>query len=205
VPIVGAMELMLPRAILFDMDGTLTEPMLDFAAIKGEMGIGDRPILEAVAEMDAAGRERANAILDRHESQAAEESLLNPGCGELIKWIGAKGIATAVITRNSRRCAEIVMGKHGFAFEVLITREDGKFKPDPAPLLLACERLGVASSEAWMVGDGQYDVEAGNAAGIKTVWVSHGRTRPFAAEPWRVVRDLPELSRMLADCFDKRG
>ena len=38
-----------PRALLFDMDGTLTEPMLDFARIKSEMGIGDQAILEAMA------------------------------------------------------------------------------------------------------------------------------------------------------------
>ena len=40
-----------PRAVLFDMDGTLTEPMLDFPRSKAEMGIGQRPILEALAEV----------------------------------------------------------------------------------------------------------------------------------------------------------
>lgn len=40
-----------PRVILFDMDGTLTEPLLDFPRIKADMGIGNRPILEALAEM----------------------------------------------------------------------------------------------------------------------------------------------------------
>ena len=40
-----------PKAILFDMDGTLTAPMLDFPRIKAEMGIGERPILEALAEL----------------------------------------------------------------------------------------------------------------------------------------------------------
>ena len=46
-PIVDA-----PRALLFDMDGTLTEPALDFPAIKAAMGIPlQRPILEALAEM----------------------------------------------------------------------------------------------------------------------------------------------------------
>jgi FMN phosphatase YigB (HAD superfamily) len=51
-----------------------------------------------------------------------------------------------------------------------------------------------------MIGDGQFDVEAGLAAGMKTVWLSHGRTRPFAAEPWRTVRDLHELATMLRAC-----
>ena len=52
-----------------------------------------------------------------------------------------------------------------------------------------------------MVGDGRYDVEAGLAAGIRTVWVSLGRSpRPFAAEPWRTVADLPELTDLLRGC-----
>jgi phosphoglycolate phosphatase-like HAD superfamily hydrolase len=53
-----------------------------------------------------------------------------------------------------------------------------------------------------MVGDGQYDVEAGLAAGIATVWVSHGRIKPFAAEPQRVVHDLQELTMVLQDCLN---
>jgi FMN phosphatase YigB (HAD superfamily) len=51
-----------------------------------------------------------------------------------------------------------------------------------------------------MVGDGQYDVEAGNAAGLRTVWVSHRRSRPFAAVPWREVADLCELAALLKSC-----
>jgi len=52
----------LPRAILFDMDGTLTEPLLDFPRIKAEMGIGQRPILEALAEMDEQSRHIAELV-----------------------------------------------------------------------------------------------------------------------------------------------
>ena len=75
-----------PTAVLLDMDGTLTEPMLDFPRIKADMGIGDRPILEALAELDAAARSAAEAALLRHEDRAAENSTLNPGCRELLDW-----------------------------------------------------------------------------------------------------------------------
>lgn len=182
------------------MDGTLTEPMLDFAAIKAEMGIGDRPILEAMASMDAVTRAAAECVLHRHEELAATQSTLNAGCQTLLDWIEGKRIRTAIITRNSRRSADAVFARHGLRFEVLITREDGRFKPDPAPLLLACDRLGIPPANAWMVGDGQYDIEAGLAAGTRTVWVSHGRARPFAADPWRTVKNLPELSTLLTLC-----
>ena len=73
------------------MDGTLTKPMLDFPAIKAEMGIGSRPILEAMAEMDANARVAAEEILDRHEETAAMKSDLNDGCDALLDWIAAPG------------------------------------------------------------------------------------------------------------------
>jgi FMN phosphatase YigB (HAD superfamily) len=48
-----------------------------------------------------------------------------------------------------------------------------------------------------MVGDGHHDIEAGIAAGMPTVWVSHGQPRRFAAEPWQTVPDLPGLLDLL--------
>lgn len=189
--------LILPRAILFDMDGTLTEPFLDFDRIRRDMGIGDGPILEALHALDGRRRRDAEAALHRHEENAAANSTLNPGCRGLLEWIEAAGIGTALITRNTRRSVEAFFARHKLHCKVWITREDGRFKPDPSPLLEACRRLSVKPTEAWMVGDGQFDVEAGNAAGARSVWVSHGRAKPFAAEPWKIVRDLVELREVL--------
>lgn len=189
-----------PRALLFDMDGTLTEPCLDFPAIKAAMGIAvTQPILEALAEMSAEQRAAAEAILHEYEDRAAQESRLNRGCDRLIEWIARRGFKTALITRNSRKSVACVLGRHGLSFDVLITREcaNGKYKPDPTPLRIACAQLGVHADQAWMIGDSYHDVDAGAAAGISTVWVSHGHARTFASEPWRTVRDLPELLDLL--------
>ena len=186
-----------PRALLFDMDGTLTRPMLDFPRIKAEMGIGDRPILEALAQLAPDARRTAEAVLLRHEEQAARESSLNDGCHDVLAWIRSRGIATALITRNSRTSVETVLRAHGLKVDVILSREDAAPKPDPQPLRLACERLGVEPRDAWMVGDGQYDIEAGLAAGITTVWISHGRDRTFTAKPSNVVENLCELQLLL--------
>ena len=189
-----------PRALLFDMDGTLTEPALDFAAIKAAMRIPlERPILEALAEMSAEDRAAAEEILHEYEDRAAVESRLNRGCESLIDWIAHGRYKTALITRNSRRSVACVLGRHGLSFDVLITREcaNGKYKPDPTPLRMACAQLGVTPDEAWMIGDSYHDVNAGIAAGIRTVWISHGAARSFASEPWRTVRNLPELLELL--------
>jgi HAD superfamily hydrolase (TIGR01509 family) len=192
---------MRPSALLFDMDGTLTRPMLNFPRIRAEMGIaGNQPILEALAAMEPDTRQRAQAVLLRHEEAAAADSALNDGCEQLVRWIRDRDIPLALITRNSRRSADVVLKKHGLVIDLLATRDDGAFKPDPAPLLLACKRLGIAAAHAWMIGDGRYDIEAGQAAGMKTVWLSHGReNREFDAAPWRVVTDLYDLINLLRE------
>lgn len=183
------------------MDGTLTEPLLDFPLIKAEMGIGERPILESLAQMAPAKRAVAEGILHRYEDQAAATSTLNPGCRELLAFLHGRRITTALITRNRRASVQTVLARHHLRFDVLITREDGPFKPDPAPLLDACRQLGISPAHAWMIGDGEYDVQAAISAGCRPVWVSHGRSRYFNAEPWRTVNDLVELTELLRLCL----
>lgn len=197
------MPLRRPAALLFDMDGTLTEPLLDFPKIKADLGIGNRPILEALAEMGPEQRWVADEILFAHEERAARESTLNAGCRELLGFVEEMRWPTAIITRNSLASAKAVFARHGLSFEVLVTREDGRYKPHPAPLELACEKLSVDVRAAWMIGDGQYDVEAGNAAGCATIWISHGREKPFSAEPSATVRDLHQLTQLLRACRNK--
>jgi HAD superfamily hydrolase (TIGR01549 family) len=198
-------EIIRPIAILFDMDGTLTEPMLDFPRIKADMGIGPGPILESLAQLDANRRREAETVLHRHEELAAANSKLNHGCEDLLAWLDAQNIPTALITRNSRLSAQTLLTRHGLQIAHVITREDGPFKPSPEPLHLACHRLGLNGDgqstsvydSIWMVGDGQYDVEAAHAAAIRSVWISHGKERPFDAEPWMTIADLIELTTIL--------
>ncbi len=180
------------------MDGTLTCPLLDFDAIRAEMQITG-PILEAMRGMSPERLATAQAILDRHESRAAEQSTLNDGCDELLGWLREHDIRSALITRNSRASVDIVLAKHGIHghFDLLISRELSPTKPHPFPLLHACEQLGVDKHDTWMVGDGSHDVEAGVAAGIRTVWISHGERRSFAAEPTHEIRTLRELIELL--------
>lgn len=178
-----------PKAVLFDMDGTLTVPMLDFDAIRAEMGVSG-PILEAMRGLDAEQLSAAADVLDRHERLAAERSELNDGCREVLAWLYERRVPTALVTRNSRASVRTVLDRHGLRFDLLVSREDGPPKPHPEPVSRCCRAFGLSAAEAWMVGDGSHDVEAGNAAGTPTVWVSHGRMRAFEAQPWREVDDL---------------
>ncbi len=188
------------RAIIFDMDGTITEPYLDFGWIRERIGMkaDDGPILEAMERMSAADRARAEEVLIACEAEAAEASLLNPGVTDLLDWLTGNRFRTAVLTRNSRVSVETVLAKHRLRFDLVRTREDGAIKPSPEPVLAICRALEVEPSRAWMVGDYLFDVQSGGAAGAKTVLLW---TRPdlpeWHGEADHVIRELKELIPLL--------
>lgn len=193
-----------PAALLFDMDGTLTRPMIDFDAIRAEIGIRG-PILEAIRGFDAERMARAHAVIDRHERDAAERSELNDGCVALLADVLRRGLPTALITRNSAASTRIVLDRHGLAFGHVFHRENGPAKPDPESVWQACRALGVEASNCWMIGDGRHDIEAAVAAGAVGIWLAHGDRSPdFAAPPDAVIASLVELQALLAATLDSR-
>jgi len=182
--------------VIFDMDGTLTLPFLDFRRIRAEIGLPE-PLLETMMALPPGPeRDRAFSILERHEDEAAEKSELSGGARETLDLLRARGVRTAVVTRNSRKSAERVLEKHALAFDLVVTREDAPAKPRPEPLLLISDRLEVPPAEALMVGDYKYDVMAGRAAGMRTALLLLGEKRPpwlDEARPDHLLRRLDDL------------
>jgi len=182
------------RLVIFDLDGTLTEPYLDFDRIRAEIGLGPGPILEAMAHMSSEMRARAEAVLRRHEAEAAANSRLQEGAARVLGELKRRGICTAVLTRNSRISVEQVARKHGLVFDCVRTREDGPIKPSPEPVRAACRAMGVRPEETWTVGDHLFDIQAGRAAGATTVLMLGDRAVPdYADQADHVIRRLDEL------------
>jgi HAD superfamily hydrolase (TIGR01549 family) len=183
------------KAVIFDMDGTLTRPALDFDEIRREIGLGNGPILEALPDMPADQRARAEAILRRHEDRAAARSELQPGAADVVAAVRAAGMSAALMTRNSARSVKVFQTRHGIDFDLLRTRDDGPMKPSPEPILAICRSLGVAPDETWSVGDFHYDLLCGAAAGSTTVLLldADGDRPGWADEADYVIHALPEL------------
>ena len=162
-----------PRAVIFDMDGTITRPILDFPRIKREIGAGDMPILEFLASIeDEDDRRAARDKVDRWEREAAEASTLNPGVTEVLDFLAAGRIRTAILTRNNRESVDTVMKKHRLSFDVIVTADDAlPPKPSPEPVRHIADALGVDVGDVLMVGDFRYDVECGRQAGARTVFL----------------------------------
>jgi HAD superfamily hydrolase (TIGR01509 family) len=181
-------------AVIFDLDGTLTKPHLDFDAIRAEIGLPPGPILESLAHLDPVGRVRADAILTRHEWEAAEAAVLYEGAVEVVADCRRRGLATAVLTRNTRPIVDYLIGRFGFTFDAIRTREDGAIKPSAEPVLSICAQVRAEPGRSIVVGDFLFDIMSGQAAGTRTVlMVGDGPVPEFASRADHVIRALAEL------------
>ena len=185
----------LKSAVIFDFDGTITKPCLDFDAIRAEIGIeGSVPILEAMAGFDDQSRRRAEQVLTRHEWEAAKNAELRDGAAEVIASCRARGHPVAILTRNTRTTLEYVLGRYDLIVDATRTRDDGTIKPSPEPVYSICREIEADPSRSWMVGDHLFDVLTGRAAGARTVLLAGDKPNPdHVREADHVIRCLTEL------------
>lgn len=181
------------KAILWDMDGTLLNPngsirdALDaalrfggfapFAPEEVLIGMPLRDILHKRTN-DAAAIE---AMVEEFRRISYEEAwrmvAWYDGVRKTVAWCREQGWKTAVVTTKGEHEADLLLRNLGDRdlFDAVVGDDDVRaLKPDPAPVLEACARVGVAPSDAVMVGDTRYDVEAGHAAGCATIGVAWG-------------------------------
>ena len=180
------------RAVIFDLDGTITQPYFDFDAIREEIGL-DRdggPVLEALEGMTAQDRQRAERILHRHEERAVAASTLNSGAGETLSELRSRGIPIGVLTRNLKRNAEGVAAKHGLHFDAVVGREDGPAKPDAFGVRYLCRHFSVEPAETLLVGDYLFDLLCARSAGAIPVLIDSPHQREDFANHADVVIDF---------------
>ncbi len=185
--------------VLFDLDGTLTQPMIDFARLKEQIGLppeGD--ILTDIAAFPPRQRRRALLRIEAAELEAARRAEAAPGAVQLVSDLQRRGIYTVVLTRNCRACLDLTLERLGLTVDLSLAREDAAPKPDPDGILKACHQLHIPSEHMLVVGDYKYDVEAGRLAGCPTALVRNNDRRTFTCEPTLTVENLVELHRIIA-------
>ncbi len=188
------------RAVLFDFDGTLTEPGdLDFDHFRKQIGCpAGKPVLEFLASLPAEQRACAEGLLDEFEIEAANRARANPGAEDLVRFLREIGLPCAILSRNSRRSLEAALRRLPFptdSFQAILTRDDEiPVKPDPDSVRTAAARLRVAPSELLCVGDFIFDIHAGRGAGAPTVLLTNGPEAPeWANEADRVIPSMSDL------------
>jgi HAD superfamily hydrolase (TIGR01509 family) len=193
------------KAVIFDLDGTITQPYFDFDAIRQEIGLArdSGPVLESMEKMSPQQRQRAEEILHFHEQQAVTASKLNPGARQTLSRLRAKGIPIGILTRNKRTNAFAIARKHNLEFDAVIGREDGPVKPDAFGVLQLCRQFGVEPAETLLVGDYLFDLLCAKAAGaVAVLLANHDRAGEFAEHADFCI---PNISGILEIIENKNG
>ncbi len=193
--------LRMPKAVLFDLDGTLVDSAPDITAainellanrklpplaleqVKSMIGNGVRKLIErafaasgqplARAELNEANHEMA-PIYRRHLTLLTR---LMPGAAETVAQLHVAGIAMGVATNKPQASTRAILLHFGLIerLRVIVGGDAVNHgKPAPDSLLIALDRLGVEPSDALMVGDSVTDVIAARAAGMAVALVRGG-------------------------------
>ncbi len=204
-----------PRAILFDLDGTLVDSAPDLASamnrIRQRRGLSPTPyaVLRPHASAGARGligaafglvpgddgyEELRIEFLDCYASDIAAESRLFDGVETLLSALQQDGIAWGIVTNKAARFTDALVPRLALSQAACVISGDTTphAKPHPAPLLEAARRLGVTPDACWYVGDDLRDIEAGRAAQMRTVSVGWGYGNPLHPEPWHADWHAPD-------------
>ena len=196
------------RGIVFDMDGTLTTPNLDFAEMYKRCGVAPSDdLLEAVSKMDDAGQAKAHKVIENMEDEGRRTLNLEPGVLELADWLRFHKVPCALVTRNSALSVEHFMIRLWSPLGLpplspAISRDDAlPPKPDPAALKAIAEDWKASPSELLMVGDSpSNDVVFGKRFGCATALVDSGR-KHLEVEAGKTLESPGELDLFLWSSF----
>jgi len=186
------------KAVLFDLDGTLIDSAPDLGAAADKMrtdrGLPSLP-LDTYRPMAGAGARGMLGIafgmtpehpefpamreefFRNYECCMTQRTYVFEGVAQLISTLLERDVAWGVVTNKSMRfTAPLTRGMPLFATARTVVGGDSTphSKPHPAPLLEAARQVGVKPIECVYVGDDLRDVQAGKAAGMRTVAATYG-------------------------------
>jgi phosphoglycolate phosphatase len=190
------------RAAIIDLDGTMVDTADDFTAalngmlarigtrpteraeVIGYIGKGSENLIRSVLAVRFSASQAAAQFDDALAIYQTEYARINglhstvfPDVASGLMALRELGLSLACVTNKPHRFAMELLTKFGLAeyFKVVLGGDSlPQKKPDPLPMLTACERLDVHPREAVAIGDSENDALAGRAAGMATLTVPYG-------------------------------
>ncbi|MBX9905681.1 MAG: phosphoglycolate phosphatase [Burkholderiales bacterium] len=195
-------------AVLFDLDGTFADTAPDLGravnAMRAARGLTPVPLADTrrVTSLGARGLlgvgfgitpEHADYLAMRdeflriYENNLCRDTVLFPGMAALITRLEQRNITWGIVTNKAERFAKPLMQQLGYATRaacIIGGDTTGHMKPHPAPLLAAATTINIAPQSCIYVGDDERDIQAGRAAGMRTVAVRFGYLNGSSPDLW---------------------
>lgn len=210
-----------PRAVVFDLDGTLLDSLpLVLAAISHALEpFGVRPTMEIFARLGGpparflptllSDLSHVPAAMERMESFHRQNiHLIRPfaGAPRLLDDLRAHGIQSAIWTGRDRESAERLLREHkldGYFTTIVCGDDLPTHKPDPEGLREIIRRLGIAAADTLFVGDADVDVLGGVACGVDTILIRHDRKieAHITSQSWQAVLSPQEAYELVLGRF----
>ena len=184
------------RAFLFDLDGTLIDSKLDLVnsvnfmlremkrpelpleTVAGYIGHGAPRLVADALGLEAGDADRQHGLeifLAHYEMHSLEETRVYPGVVEGLQALQSQPMA--VLTNKPAKMSVDILGAFGLMkfFQAVYGGDSfSRKKPDPLGAQTALAKLGVAPSEAAMVGDSDVDMQTARNAGTLAIGVNYG-------------------------------
>ena len=181
-----------PRAVLFDLDGTLLDSAPDMLAtvnvlrdarglapmalaqIRPHVSKGSRAMLAAgFPQLETSEREAMVPLfLENYLQQLGRHSVVFADIEAMLAALEADGAAWGIVTNKPEYLAREILPQLGWETRcaVLIGGDTlAEKKPHPLPLLVAAERMGFAAGDCVYVGDDERDIQAARAASMPSI------------------------------------
>jgi N-acetyl-D-muramate 6-phosphate phosphatase len=194
----------LPKAILFDLDGTLADTAPDLATAVNLMrtarGLTPAPYLSLRPFASSGARGLIGAafqidpehtdyeamrveFLNNYQTSIAAFSTLFTGISDLLLGLTQLELRWGIVTNKAAKFTDPLVPMIGLDKAACVISGDTTphAKPHPEPLFEAARRLNLAPADCWYVGDDLRDIQAGKAAGMLTIaaaWGYCGATEP---------------------------
>ncbi len=215
------------KGVLFDLDGTLVDSAPDLAGatnamlqdlgrstveveqVRGWVGDGAKKLVEYVllegdSQTSTETIERGFELFFQHYARmVCDQSQPYPGVMQSIKNLNELGIQMGCVTNKPDRFTRPLLEQLSLDkfFSSIVSGDTcAAKKPDPMPLLKACEVMGVTHDVCVLVGDSANDILAAQAAKMPVICVSYGYNRGVnldAMNPGAVIDKFEELPPLL--------
>ncbi len=187
-----------PRAVLFDLDGTLLDTAPDFVialnALRAEEALPPLPasrirpyVSHGSPAMIRVGfdsdlehpdfERRRLRFLDHYAAVLGQHAVLFDGMDEVLRTLETRGLAWGIVTNKPGWLTTPLLATLNLdqrAACVISGDTTARAKPHPDPLFAAARELGMAPTACLYVGDAERDVEAAHAAGMPVLIALYG-------------------------------